>query len=172
MLVDSCENHADEHLPLSQLHSMRMPPFLHIKEKGFAPEEFNELEYTTEQARLNKLNKVRTAQINTIRWRYKQPQTDDGEEEEDDETPPVRQSNTRIVQWDDGSMHMFIGDKSFEIVKRKSTFSNAFPFVVHSNEMECHGSVASSISLKPSGGFDDENHRMYALQVRVVVIGC
>ena len=149
---------------------MRLPPFLHIKEKGFAADEFNSLEHTTEQARLSKLKKVRTAQVNTIRWRYKHPQTDDAEA--DEEAAPERQSNTRIVQWDDGSMHLFIGNRSFEIVKRESDFSNAFPYVVHSNEMECHGAVTSTISLKPSGGFDDENHRMIALQVRVIVIGC
>ena len=153
--------HRDHYIPSSQLHSMRLPRFLNIKEKAFTPENFDQLEHNAEQARLLKLNKIRTAQLNTIRWRQKHAQTD----EDDNEAAPVRQSNARIVEWDDGSMHLFVGNQSFEIVQRKSTFSNAFPYVVHANEMECHGTVSSNISLKPSKGFDDENHRMVALQV-------
>ena len=186
-------------LTLWQLQSMRLPQFLHVKEKGFAPEHFNSLEHDAEKTRLRKLNKIQTAQMNTIRWRYKPSQDDDDEEEGTE-----RQSNARIVEWDDGrcvcvcrmrvcvrvrvcvhvvymcvcvcvlcvrvqvvcvcvcvcvcachkkyiyiilcvcvcvcvcgdgSMHLFVGNKSFAIVKRQTAFSNAFPFAVHSSEV-------------------------------------
>lgn len=45
---------------------------------------------------------------------------------------PLRESNTKLVQWEDGSLTMFVGKEALNLTRQK--LANSFLFV---NEVRC-----------------------------------
>ncbi|TYZ61146.1 hypothetical protein PybrP1_004456 [[Pythium] brassicae (nom. inval.)] len=63
---------------------------------------------------------------NYVRWRYKRD--DHGRVLVDPATGrPLRESNTKLVQWEDGSLTMFVGKESLNLTRQK--IANSFLFV-------------------------------------------
>ncbi|KAF1775890.1 Leo1-like protein [Phytophthora cactorum] len=93
----------------------------------------------------------------TKRWRYKRdPAT--GRVLLDDETKlPLRESNAKLVQWEDGTFSMFVGKEALTLSRQK--LANSFLFV---NEMasdspnsriesvlECHARLKEKFTIRP-----------------------
>ncbi|KAF1779025.1 Leo1-like protein [Phytophthora cactorum] len=102
---------------------------------------------------------------NYVRWRYKRdPAT--GRVLLDDETKlPLRESNAKLVQWEDGTFSMFVGKEALTLSRQK--LANSFLFV---NEMasdspqfqdsddvvpgqesvlECHARLKEKFTIRP-----------------------
>ncbi|RAW38945.1 hypothetical protein PC110_g4800 [Phytophthora cactorum] len=103
--------------------------------------------------------------LHTKRWRYKRdPAT--GRVLLDDETKlPLRESNAKLVQWEDGTFSMFVGKEALTLSRQK--LANSFLFV---NEMasdspqfqdsddmvpgqesvlECHARLKEKFTIRP-----------------------
>jgi RNA polymerase-associated protein LEO1 len=72
-----------------------------------------------------------------VRWR----KTDDGK----------RESNSRLVQWSDGSMQLFVGNEVFDITQQDMmNADNIHVFVKADNiSMMCHGKLTDKLLFKP-----------------------
>ncbi|KAF0690828.1 Aste57867_17816 [Aphanomyces stellatus] len=87
---------------------------------------------------------------NYVRWRYKLD--DEGRITVDPKTGlPNRESNARIVKWDDGSYTMFVGDEVLTLTQQK--VANSFVFVNEQSTdetvLECHGRVTQKLTIRP-----------------------
>ncbi|GKY98566.1 hypothetical protein MPSEU_000813400 [Mayamaea pseudoterrestris] len=76
---------------------------------------------------------------NLMRWRYKRDENKQLLRNSDDEL--MRESNTRLVEWEDGSWTMHVGAEAFEVEPIRSAanasanpgFANGFLFLSHAN---------------------------------------
>lgn len=83
---------------------MKIPNFFSVAQKPFDPETFEEDDdddHVDEEGR----NRLQLKAENTIRWRFVQ----------DADGNLVKESNTRIVRWSDGTMSMVIGKEVFDV---------------------------------------------------------
>jgi RNA polymerase-associated protein LEO1 len=120
---------------------------------------------------------------NMIRWRYKR--NENGELERDASGGLVRESNSKLVKWDDGSFTLHIGNETFDIQTVDSAqngFAGSNGYIhlsqkaTHSNKdgeeegaggtvLECIGPVASRFIPKPSS-LQSEAHKGLTVAVR------
>ncbi|CAK4070163.1 unnamed protein product [Aphanomyces euteiches] len=87
---------------------------------------------------------------NYVRWRYKLD--GNGRIMVDPKSGlPVRESNSRIVKWDDGSYTMFVGGEALTLTQQR--VANSFVFVNEQSTdetvLECHGRVQSKLTIRP-----------------------
>nr|XP_045016500.1 RNA polymerase-associated protein LEO1-like [Jaculus jaculus] len=91
----------------NELHFVKLPRSLRIEPKPFDPQlyedEFENETVLYEEDRTRLKLKVE----NTIRWRVRR----------DKEGYKIKESNTRIVKWSDGSMSLHLGSEVFDIYK-------------------------------------------------------
>ncbi|PIO66750.1 Leo1-like protein, partial [Teladorsagia circumcincta] len=83
---------------------MKIPNFFSVAQKPFDPETYEEDEdddHVDDEGR----NRLKLKAENTIRWRFAQ----------DADGNVVKESNTRIVRWSDGTMSMVIGKEVFDV---------------------------------------------------------
>ena len=124
---------------------------------------------------------------NMIRWRYKQGSN--GEKLRDKEGKLVRESNSRLVKWEDGSYTLHIGNEAFEVdtidsaqggfaglngyiyLSQKASFSTGGKDDDNGDEaaggtvLECMGSVTSRLSARPSS-LQSEAHKSLTVAIR------
>ena len=120
---------------------------------------------------------------NMIRWRYKR--NGQGELERDEEGQLIRESNSRIVQWSDGSFTLHIGKEVFDVhttdsssggfaglngyvyLSQKATFSNdgSNDDMAGGTVLECMAPVSSRFVPKPSS-LQSEAHKSLTVAVR------
>lgn len=89
---------------------------------------------------------------NTIRWRFK------------DETKKERETNTKLVQWDDGSYSLFVGSEVLSVSRQ--TIGNSFVFhnqtsIVDGKTdtvMECQKPLHEKLTIRPSST-SNKSHR-------------
>ena len=76
---------------------------------------------------------------NQLRWR----------EVLDDDDQPVRQSNARFVQWEDGTWQLLLGDEVLDVKELDMQQDNSFLFVRHQGVIQVSSSMtqASRIGL-------------------------
>ncbi|RHY23183.1 hypothetical protein DYB25_006870 [Aphanomyces astaci] len=87
---------------------------------------------------------------NFVRWRYKLDAG--GRIMVDPKTGlPMRETNARIVKWEDGSYTMCVGDEVLTLTQQK--VANSFVFVNEQSTdetvLECHGRVKSKMTIRP-----------------------
>ncbi|ETV90684.1 hypothetical protein H310_14578 [Aphanomyces invadans] len=87
---------------------------------------------------------------NYVRWRYKLDAS--GRIMVDPKTGlPMRETNSRIVKWEDGSFTMCVGDEVLTLTQQK--VANSFVFVNEQSTdetvLECHGRVKSKLTIRP-----------------------
>lgn len=111
------ERHPRSHKPLNDdAYSFPLPRFLYVEPTPFTPnlfeEDLKEFIRTSNQstdpneATLRSSIQFKKLQlINTIRWRYSK----------DNEGNLFKQSNANIIEWDDGSMSLKLGNEYFDI---------------------------------------------------------
>ncbi|TDH70057.1 hypothetical protein CCR75_000853 [Bremia lactucae] len=102
---------------------------------------------------------------NYVRWRYKRDTVSGRVVVHETTKVPLRESNTKLVQWEDGTFTMFVGKEALTLSRQK--LSNSFLFV---NEMasdspefqdthdvvigqesvlECHARVKEKFTIRP-----------------------
>ncbi|OQS06395.1 hypothetical protein THRCLA_01561 [Thraustotheca clavata] len=103
---------------------------------------------------------------NYVRWRYA---TDaNGNVQIDSNTGlPKRESNTRIVKWEDGTYTMFVGEEALTLTKQK--VANSFIFVNEQSTdetvLECHGRVAHKLTIRPNAT-TSSSHQSLTMSMR------
>ena len=160
------------------LHMTKLPNIVAIQ-----PEAFNQATYDAGDEE----EQYRGYVHNMIRWRYKEGSN--GEKMRDKEGNLVRESNSRIVKWEDGSYTLHIGNEAFEVDaldSAQSGFAGLNGYIYLSQNatfktgskddedgegtaggtvLECMGSVASRLSARPSS-LQSEAHKSLTVAIR------
>lgn len=165
------------------IHFVKLPNFLSVDTRPFDPEtyedEIDEEETLDEEGR----QRIKLKVSNTMRWR----------EHMNDAGAMVRESNTRMVKWSDGSMSLHLGNEIFDVYRqplhgdhnhlfiRQGTglqgqvaFRTKLTFRPHSTESFTHKKMTMSLadrSQKTAGikiltqvGYDPDTDRMMNLK--------
>eukprot|EP00440_Ansanella_granifera_P044381 gb/GFBE01048103.1/.p1 GENE.gb/GFBE01048103.1/~~gb/GFBE01048103.1/.p1 ORF type:complete len:387 (+),score=93.30 gb/GFBE01048103.1/:1-1161(+) len=99
---------------------------------------------------------------NCLRWRFKK--APDGGLETDDIGRPKYESNTRIVEWEDGSRTLFVGTESFsvdEVDERNALFEEN-----NKDVYVCHGIVRKRLVVTPRNMASDSHEMLKRSQYR------
>jgi len=156
------------------MHVTRLPNLVGIQTTAFDPDTYFPSQEEEEFGQ---------SVFNLMRWRY---QTDAGSNslKRDDAGNLVRESNTRLVQWEDGSYTLHIGKESFEVDSVDNTTNgfaglNGYLYLSQkatlesqdgSNEpagtlLESMGPMASRMTARPSS-LQSEAHKSLTVAVR------
>mmetsp|Transcript_10673 Transcript_10673/g.26962 ORF Transcript_10673/g.26962 Transcript_10673/m.26962 type:complete len:475 (+) Transcript_10673:128-1552(+) len=101
----------------TSLHMTKLPNVVAIQ-----PNAFDEADYDEKEEE----EQYKGYMHNMIRWRYKKDQNGALVREGEDKQL-VRESNTKMVKWSDGSFTLHIGNEAFDIQNVDSSKSNGFP---------------------------------------------
>jgi RNA polymerase-associated protein LEO1 len=157
------------------LHMIKLPNLLAIQPNAFDEETYDEKDEEEQ---------YKGYMHNMVRWRYKRDGSS-GELERDEDGKLVRESNTRLVKWNDGSVTLYIGNEAFDVQSVDSSSNgfaglNGFVYLsqkaTFSNEgedkdapggtvLECMGPVASRFVAKPSS-LQSDAHKSLTVAVR------
>jgi len=144
------------------IQSVRIPNMLHLD-----PYAFGEMEYkpAVEESRLQKLG--RSIDF-VMRWRFKK--NANMERQLDENGSPIIESNSRFVQWSDGSIQLLIGDEVFDVFQQNS--SNQLLFAMtedHHDEpntcMVSQGLIKTDMSIRPTS-IESVAHREMEFKVK------
>jgi len=133
----------------ARLVSVRVPQFLGINQKPFVKEEFRAMAEAAERAARSgdepEAVDPDEEQVGEImRWRYRE--LSDGTK--------VPESNTRIIEWSDGSRTLQIGSEMFDLKVEKNaphTGLWARHDGVQNAILECHGWLTDKYTVRPTG---------------------
>jgi RNA polymerase-associated protein LEO1 len=146
-----------------EILSSRLPNILAIRANAFEEDVYDPADDSFEKS--------------YIRWRYKRD--DKNEIVKDEAGQPVRESNTRLVTWEDGSVQMLIGTTSYDVVRSKvKPVSSSFLFCEQRAQietedgdkrtdtiLEAHGEISSKMNFRPTSLTSDV-HKALTLAVR------
>lgn len=143
--------------PDAKFFITRFPNILGIKTAAFDPEQFD-------QGAEDDLYKFTQ---NIIRWRHKKRDDASGTVERDEKGEPIRETNTRLVKWSDGSLQLLIGEEVFDAAEHKVQNSYMFSRQITQSTscLECQGKLGQKLVFKPSSA-DSRAHRSLALAIR------
>lgn len=166
----------------TSLHMTKLPNVVAIQ-----PTAFDETKYDEKEEE----EQYKGYMHNMIRWRYKRDENGDLVRDGEDDSL-VRESNTKLVKWSDGSLTLHIGKEAFDIQNVDSSTSNGFAGLngyaylsqkatfQNDNDddeeelqngknggtvLECIGPVASRLVAKPSS-LQSESHKSLTIAVR------
>jgi RNA polymerase-associated protein LEO1 len=128
---------------------------------------------------------------NIIRWRLKPDNSAKDGLARDSQGNPIRESNTRLVKWSDGSIQLLVGNEAFNVTRHR--LNNSYMYVRQVDQvslctfllipcsiqlrfwyacsqdgtscLECHGQVSEKLAFKPSS-VHSKAHRDHTLAVR------
>ncbi|RIA92929.1 Leo1-like protein [Glomus cerebriforme] len=134
----------------------KLPNFFTYCNQAYAPESY------TEEDDYKHGNTIRLGAENTIRWRYKRNEMG-GETE-------VKESNTKMIKWSDGSMSLLIGEEMFLINSHDISKQHTFLGVpnIHSNSIENHARLTNQITFRPDSNSRTHKRLSAAIQARNV----
>lgn len=167
---------ADRPAEGTSLHMTKLPNVVAIQPNAFEEADYDEKEEE---------DQYKGYVHNMIRWRYQRDENGALVREGGD---LVRESNSKIVKWSDGSYTLHIGNEAFDIQNVDSSNSTGFPglngYVYLSQKatfqtedddetqeqnggtvLECVGPVASRLVAKPSS-LQSESHKSLTVAVR------
>jgi RNA polymerase-associated protein LEO1 len=116
---------------------------------------------------------------NYVRWRYQRDE--EGKVKIDPVTrKPLRESNAKVVQWEDGSLTLFVGKEALNLSRQK--IPNSFLFVnevssdkPHLDEdpeapgqetvLECHGRLKEKLTIRPTTT-SSKSHKSLTMSMR------
>eukprot|EP00929_Paragymnodinium_shiwhaense_P001879 TRINITY_DN102082_c0_g1_i1.p1 TRINITY_DN102082_c0_g1~~TRINITY_DN102082_c0_g1_i1.p1 ORF type:complete len:388 (-),score=98.20 TRINITY_DN102082_c0_g1_i1:98-1195(-) len=145
--------------------SIRLPNVLSIETKAFNPrnvsgallEGYKEGIDTTGKQVLKLMTPG-----NCIRWRFKKGA--DGQCLTDEDGRPQYESNGRIVEWEDGSRTLFIGEETFTLNEMKDT---VLLYEENSADVHiCHGVMHQRLSVQPKSLNSETHERLKRSQYR------
>jgi len=128
--------------------ALRIPNILTIEKKPFNPLKFSEdvrngfkaLKNTQAKEVFKLMNPE-----NVIRWRFKK--SEEGQILTSDDGRPQYESNSRIVEWEDGSRTLFVGAESFQL---NNIPDNVLLFEENTQEVSvCHGFIETRFVATP-----------------------
>lgn len=163
--------------PLTSLHITKLPNFV-----GIQPEAFDPNTYSADIEEKDFRGNVHSM----IRWRY--AKTPGGVFKRDSDNQLIRESNARLVAWDDGeggpkSYTLHVGTEVFEVDVNDSSSSNGFAglngYLYLSQKatlddedhtpagtvLECMGAISSRLIARPSS-LQSEAHKKLTVAVR------
>ncbi|CAF4932694.1 unnamed protein product, partial [Rotaria sp. Silwood1] len=118
------------------IHLVKLPSFMKVEPKPFDTQYFNE-EIRDEDDEESKARK-KLGLENTIRWRYNT--NDNGE--------TIRESNTRLVRWSDGSLSLHVGKEIFDVSKANIQSDHNHLFVRHQKSMQAQAVFRTKLSFR------------------------
>ncbi|CAF3090488.1 unnamed protein product, partial [Rotaria sp. Silwood2] len=118
------------------IHLVKLPSFMKVEPKPFDRQYFNE-EIRDEDDEESKARK-KLGLENTIRWHYNT--------NENGET--IRESNTRLVRWSDGSLSLHVGKEIFDVSKANIQSDHNHLFVRHQKSMQAQAVFRTKLSFR------------------------
>ena len=131
---DSDEDKVDEEselpveMPLTDiklgenLNLVKLPNFVSIDTRPFDAETYeDEIEDDNEITDDEGRSRLKLKVENTIRWKHAL----------DEQGNLIKQSNSKIVRWSDGTMSLFVGSEEFDIIQAPLTGSHSHLYVKH-----------------------------------------
>ncbi|KRK02920.1 uncharacterized protein Dyak_GE25650 [Drosophila yakuba] len=116
-------------------HFLKMPSFIPVESKPYVPQTFENRmtkdDLKDEQAREDFLNRLRA----TVRWR-------------EDENK-VKESNSKIVRWSDGSETFHVGDEVFDVMHHPVTDNQNHLYVRLASCYQPQGTIKDKMTLRP-----------------------
>lgn len=138
----------------SELYFAKLPNFLSIETRPFDADlyedEGEEDDILDEEGRARLKLKVE----NTIRWRNST----------DENGNVVRESNTRIVRWSDGSMSLHLGSEIFDVYKQPLQGEHSHLFVRQGTGLQGQAVFKTKINFRPHST-DSQTHRKMTLSI-------
>jgi len=131
-----------------KMAALRIPNILTIEKKPFNPLKFSEdvrngyKQFKSTQSKdvFRLMNPE-----NVVRWRFKK--SEEGQILTSDDGRPQYESNSRVVEWDDGSRTLFVGSESFQL---NDLPDNVLLFEENTQEVSvCHGFIESRFVATP-----------------------
>ncbi|CAF1930936.1 unnamed protein product [Rotaria magnacalcarata] len=118
------------------IHLVKLPSFMKVEPKPFDTQYFNEDVRDEDDEESKARKKLRLE--NTIRWRYNT--NDSGE--------TIRESNTRLVRWSDGSLSLHVGKEIFDVSKANIQSDHNHLFVRHQKSMQAQAVFRTKLSFR------------------------
>ncbi|XP_039491897.1 RNA polymerase-associated protein LEO1 [Drosophila santomea] len=116
-------------------HFLKMPSFIPVESKPYVPQTFENRmtkdDLKDEQAREDFLNRLKA----TVRWR-------------EDENK-VKESNSKIVRWSDGSETFHVGDEVFDVMHHPVTDNQNHLYVRLASCYQPQGTIKDKMTLRP-----------------------
>ncbi|XP_015280966.1 PREDICTED: RNA polymerase-associated protein LEO1 [Gekko japonicus] len=138
----------------NDLYFVKLPNFLSVEPRPFDPQyyedEFEDEEMLDEEGRTRLKLKVE----NTIRWRTRR----------DDEGTEIRESNTRIVKWSDGSMSLHLGNEVFDVYKAPLQGDHNHLFIRQGTGLQGQAVFKTKLTFRPHST-DSATHRKMTLSL-------
>ncbi|XP_070260648.1 RNA polymerase-associated protein LEO1-like [Myotis yumanensis] len=135
-----------------ELHFVKLPKFLSIEPKPFDPQyyedEFAAEKVLDEEERTRLKIKVE----NTMRWRVRR----------DTEGNEIKESNTRMVKWSDGSMSLHLGSEVFDVYKAPLQGNHSHLFVREDTGLQGQAIFKSKLTFRPHS-MDYATHKKMTL---------
>ncbi|XP_016959655.1 another transcription unit protein [Drosophila biarmipes] len=114
---------------------LKMPHFIAVESKAYVAKDFKnavtEEDLKDEQARGEFINRLKT----TVRWR----ETDS----------KVKESNSCVVRWSDGSETFHVGDEVFDVIHTPVTNEQNHLYVRRESLFQPQGSIKDKMTLRP-----------------------
>ncbi|EGG23134.1 RNA polymerase II complex component [Cavenderia fasciculata] len=120
-------------LPKAKIMKLKVLNILGIQPIPFHPKSYEKDEEIAERGRPSNVESV-------IRWRWAL----------DQHGRPTKESNTRLIQWSDGSTHLFIGNEALEVKEHELAGDQFYVYNKQDNFIECEGKVDSKIAIRPT----------------------
>ncbi|KAK9899761.1 hypothetical protein P389DRAFT_192072 [Cystobasidium minutum MCA 4210] len=118
-----------------KLHHAKLPNFLHLESAAFHPSTYN-----SEEEPKN------LPVENIIRWRWRP------EDPSNPSAPPQKQTNARVIRWNDGSMSLQLGSEIFDIATDRTVTGKSVP-PTSATGMSSQGGSDSSTYLVAQHGY-------------------
>lgn len=132
--------------------TMKLPNIMSVEKQAFNPETISSTTLDGYKEWMNTADVKKKRLLNPencVRWRFKKGP--DGHNTTDEDGRPQYESNSRFVEWEDGSKTLFVGREAFNIME---ITDNTFLFEENSQDVHvCHGwskmrYVATPLSLE------------------------
>ncbi|KII74212.1 RNA polymerase-associated protein LEO1 [Thelohanellus kitauei] len=137
-----------------RIYLSKLPNFVSVDPSPFDPSTYEaepfQDEFTDEEGRV----RLKLKMENTIRSRLI---TDENGEE-------VRESNSRVIEWSDGSMTLHVGSEIFDIIKSPLPDLQTQIYVKQGQMLVCHGLIDEKLGFKPHS-IASETHKRVTLGV-------
>lgn len=136
------------------LHYVKLPNFLSISTHEYDPLYYEDEIDDDEDRDYEGRAKLKLRVENTIRWRKSK-----------EEDGPEYESNSRFVQWSDGTMSLFLGSEMFDLnVKSTGESSQLFVRLGQAAGLQSQALLKTKLSIRPNST-ESSTHRKLTLSL-------
>lgn len=138
--------------------SLRLPNVLSVEKSAYSADTIPQTTLEGYKEYLNTQNKKNVRLLNPtncIRWRFKKGP--DGQRLTDEDGRPQYESNSRLVEWEDGTKTLYVGKEVFNINEIEDS---VLLFEENSRDVHvCHGSMRKRLVATPRS-LNSQSHEM------------